>query len=160
MKKSLYLYILAALCSLFFTCAPSAATERLPYVEGWINGDIRVTVLDTVSGSRGTWAERDYRTADGVPFHAVWLDGAGCKSWDIKNTVISADDGPLGSGANYKTLIVAGENAEIEHHPIMGYSLSIKVGDLGVLTLESKISTEKELIDAGKMLIGKILQQN
>ena len=160
MKKTIYLYFLITLCTLFFSAPLSADAEKLPYMKGWINSDTRVTVLDTVSGNRGTWAERDYRTAEGVPFHAVWVDGAGSKGWDIKNTGISEDDGPLGTGATYKTLIVAGENAVIEHHPVIGYSLSVKAGTLGTLTLESKIATEKETIEAGETLIKKILQKN
>ncbi len=35
---------------------------------------------------------------------------------------ISADDGPLGTGASYKTLSVKGEKAILEHHPVTGYS--------------------------------------
>ncbi|NLD05846.1 MAG: hypothetical protein GX672_08150 [Synergistaceae bacterium] len=156
MKKITLLSL--ALLMLFFNISLSSAqvTDALPEIEGWINGELRKTEFDTVSGKRGFWLERDYRHTVGVPFHAVWMEGSGDKGWTPPEKEISADDGPLGTGASYKTLYVMGEKAILEHHPVTGYSLSVKVGKKGTLTLESIIATEEEMAAAAEVLVGRI----
>ena len=84
------------------------------------------------------------------------MEGSGDKGWTPPGNEISADDGPLGTGASYKTLSVKGEKAIIEHHPVTGYSLSVKVGKKGTLTLESLIATEEEMTAAAEVLVGRI----
>lgn len=156
MKKNIILSL--ALAMLFFNIHISWAqmTEALPEIPGWINGELRKTEFDTVSGKRGFWLERDYRNNAGVPFHAVWMEGSGDKGWTPPEKEISADDGPLGTGASYRTLSVKGEKAILEHHPVTGYSLSVKVGKKGTLTLESIISDGKEITAAAEILVGRI----
>lgn len=157
MKKILFVILilsLFALSSPFSACALEG-TEKLPDIEGWTCGEIRKTELDTVSGNRGNWLERDYRTASGLSLHAVWIDGSAVKGWDAGKKGIISNDGPLGSGAVYKTADVAGINAIFESHPITGASLSLKIGS-GVLTLESKLGEENEIINAAAAIIGKI----
>ncbi len=156
MKNKLLVYIAFITCTLLFPAFYSTAGEMLPDIDGWINCNTRVTQLDTVSGNRGTWLERDYRTTAGILVHAVWIDGAGDKGWNVSDKTISADDGAMGTGATYKTLTVSGEKAALEHHPVTGYSLFIKIGTLGTLTLESKIATEDEILRAGEALTKKI----
>ena len=156
MKKTIIFSL--ALLVLFFNISLSSAqmTDALPEIPGWINGELRKTEFDTVSGKRGFWLERDYRNNAGVPFHAVWMEGSGDKGWTPPGNEISADDGPLGTGASYKTLSVKGEKAIIEHHPVTGYSLSVKVGKKGTLTLESLIAAEEEMSAAAEVLVGRI----
>lgn len=156
MKKTIIFSL--ALLVLFLNISLSSAqmTDALPEITGWINGELRKTEFDTVSGKRGFWLERDYRNNAGVPFHAVWMEGSGDKGWTPPGNEISADDGPLGTGASYKTLSVKGEKAIIEHHPVTGYSLSVKVGKKGTLTLESLIATEEEMTAAAEVLAGRI----
>lgn len=156
MKKIIVLSF--ALLTLLFSISISSAqiTGALPEIEGWINGELRKTELDTVSGKRGFWLERDYRNTVGVPFHAVWMEGSGDKGWTPAEKEISADDGPLGTGASYKTLSIKGEKAILEHHPVTGYSLSVKVGKKGTLTIESIIASEEEMITAAEVLTGMI----
>ncbi len=156
MKKAIIFSL--ALLVLFFNISLSSAqmTDALPEIPGWIHGELRKTEFDTVSGKRGFWLERDYRNNAGVPFHAVWMEGSGDKGWTPPGNEISADDGPLGTGASYKTLSVKGEKAIIEHHPVTGYSLSVKVGKKGTLTLESLIATEEEMTAAAEVLVGRI----
>ncbi len=137
-----------------------AQSNTLPEMIGWINGDLRTTVFDTVSGKRGFWLERDYRNAVGVPFHAVWMEGSGEKGWLPPDKIVSADDGLLGSGSTYKTLFVAGQSSILEHHPITGFSLSVKTGKKGTLTLESNIASEEEITAAAEMLVTEILMLN
>lgn len=156
MKKTIIFSL--ALLVLFLNISLSSAqmTDALPEIPGWINGELRKTEFDTVSGKRGFWLERDYRNNAGVPFHAVWMEGSGDKGWTPPGNEISADDGPLGTGASYKTLSVKGEKAIIEHHPVTGYSLSVKVGKKGTLTLESLIAAEEEMTAAAEVLVGRI----
>ena len=156
MKKTIIFSL--ALLVLFLNISLSSAqmTDALPEIPGWINGELRKTEFDTVSGKRGFWLERDYRNNAGVPFHAVWMEGSGDKGWTPPGNEISADDGPLGTGASYKTLSVKGEKAIIEHHPVTGYSLSVKVGKKGTLTLESLIAAEEEMSAAAEVLVGRI----
>jgi hypothetical protein len=172
--------ILAILCLTIFSVAPAFAEnsaiptpqqqnigkapvkveygrhDKLPDMAGWMNGEARTTVLDTVSGNRGTWTERNYRTAQGVAVHAVWIDGAGAKGWSVSNNDLAADDGLIGTGATYKTISIAGVRASIDHHPITGYSLAAAFGD-GALTLESKLATEKEIISIAEDIIRKMM---
>ena len=156
MKKTIIFSL--ALLVLFLNISLSSAqmTDALPEIPGWINGELRKTEFDTVSGKRGFWLERDYRNNAGVPLHAVWMEGSGDKGWTPPGNEISADDGPLGTGASYKTLSVKGEKAIIEHHPVTGYSLSVKVGKKGTLTLESLIAAEEEMSAAAEVLVGRI----
>lgn len=156
MKKTIIFSL--ALLVLFLNISLSSAqmTDALPEIPGWINGELRKTEFDTVSGKRGFWLERDYRNNAGVPFHAVWMEGSGDKGWTPPGNEISADDGPLGTGASYKTLSVKGEKAILEHHPVTGYSLSVKVGKKGTLTLESLIAAEEEMSAAAEVLVGRI----
>ena len=156
MKKTIIFSL--ALLVLFLNISLSSAqmTDALPEITGWINGELRKTEFDTVSGKRGFWLEREYRNNAGAPFHAVWMEGSGDKGWTPAEKEISADDGPLGAGASYRTLSVKGEKAILEHHPVTGYSLSVKVGKKGTLTLESIIANEEEIIVAAGVLIGRI----
>ncbi len=133
-------------------------TDALPEIGGWINGELRKTVFDTVSGSRGYWLERDYRSSDGIPFHAVWMEGSGDKGWSPAEKPLSSDDGSLGSGATYRTFPILGQRSALEHHPVTGYSLSVKAEKKGTLTLESLIATEDEIISAAERLLAEILR--
>lgn len=146
MKKSSLTYLLLAF---FLSISPnSSEAAGLPEISGWQCGELTTTVFDTVSGNRGKWQERNYRTGDNARVHTVWIEGAGEKGWTPPAADISADDGLMGRGATYKTLTIAGEKALLEHHPITGYSLAVKIDKKGTLTLESLNASEKEIIDA------------
>ena len=103
MKKSTYRAIMLTMTLFLFQTAAAAQT-MLPGIQGWSAGELRETKFESVSGNHGTWLERDYRTAAGVPFHAVWIDGSGPKGWNTGKKEIAADDGAIGSGAHYKTI--------------------------------------------------------
>jgi len=148
--------IFAALALLVVYSIAAWAAPGLPDIEGWTNGKARVTELQTDFKNRGRWIERDYRTDGGVLVHAVWMEGSGERGWNVADGDISADDGPLGSGAVYRTIRAAGEKAILERHPVMGCSIAARVGTLGVLTLESKSATDEEMIQVAETLILKI----
>lgn len=71
--KKMSVLLFCIIMVLVFCSTVLAAT--LPDVPGWQNGEMRTTELKTVSGNRGIWIERDYRTAEGTFFHAVWMEG-------------------------------------------------------------------------------------
>ena len=155
--KKLMIIILAFIFSALTAAGALAQNiDALTEIDGWTNGELRKTEFDTVSGKRGFWLERDYRNTVGVPFRAVWMEGSGDKGWAPSDKEISADDGLLGSGAIYKTIAIKGEKAIIEHHPITGYSLSVKVGKKGTLTLESNVANEEEMISTAETFVNKI----
>ena len=154
MKKFTYRAIMLAM-TLFLLQSAAAAQTKLPDIQGWSAGEARETKLETVSGYQGTWIERDYRTVSGVPFHAVWIDGSGPKGWTTGKRNITANDGAIGSGAQYKTLSAAGYEAILETHPITGLALSVRMKE-GVLTLESLIASEEEAIAAAEAIINNI----
>ena len=154
MKKSTYRAIMLTMTLFLFQTAAAAQT-MLPDIQGWSAGEVRETKLETVSGYKGTWIERDYRTASGVPFHTVWIDGSGPKGWTTGKRNITANDGAIGSGAQYKTLSAAGYEAILETHPITGLALSVRMKE-GVLTLESALASEEEAIAAAETIINSI----
>ena len=159
MKKTTIL-LLSLFVILNITVSHATAGDALPEINGWMNGGLRKTEFDTVSGKRGFWLERSYRNTVGVPFRAVWMEGSGDKGWSPSDKAISADDGPLGSGATYRTVSVAGQKSVLEHHPVTGFSLSVKAGKKGTLTLESNIATEEEMISAAEILLTEILRED
>ena len=142
--------LILAIAAVLFFALPVFASAGLPDISGWQCGALRVTKLDTVSGNKGQWLERDYRTAAGAPFHAVWLDGAGEKNWNASPSPVVSD----GAGATYKTAEVSGCLAVIERHPVTGVSLAVKVDKLGTLTLESNnATTDDEALAAADAII-------
>lgn len=151
----LSLAVAAAMLCLAQTSVCAEDISRLPEISGWTCGEARVTQLDTISGNKGTWTERDYRTPNGTSFHSVLIEGSGAKGWNIPESV-SADDGMLGSGATYKTVTAAGHKAVFEHHPVTGSSLAVSTGPASVLTLESEHDSESDLIKAAETLIPAI----
>ena len=70
MKKTTIL-LLALFVILNITVSHATAGDALPEINGWMNGGLRKTEFDTVSGKRGFWLERSYRNTVGVPFGAV-----------------------------------------------------------------------------------------
>ncbi len=146
------LFLLSVISILLSSCVSAAPCITLPEVKGWYNGKMRVTELKTVSGNKGTWLERTYRTEKGVSIRAIWIDGSGDRGW-APESVTYADDGKWGTGAHYKTLQVAGNIALLDEHPVTGLSLAVKIKSKGTLTLESKSAEEGELCSAAEMIV-------
>ena len=131
--------------------ASQAFAAALPEVEGWTCGPLRETQLDTVSGHQGQWLEREYRTANGAKFLAVWMEGAGPKLWKPVTEV--GEGGETSGGESAEKISVAGRDALLESRPVLGLSLVVKLGKDGVLTLESQSSGKDELTRAAETLI-------
>ena len=103
------------------------------------------------AGYKGMWLERTYRTSGGTPFRAIWVEGAGAKGWEANE--MSSDDGEIWGGETSEKVTVAGHNAMLEYRPVVGYSLIVKIGKDGVLTLESQVATKDALTEAAGILI-------
>lgn len=141
---------------LIFSCAAFAADSgRLPEIKDWENGQLRTTELGAISGNKGTWLERTYKTKAGTPFRAVWVDGAAAKGWEPNE--MNSQGGEIWGGETFKNVTVGDKKAVLEYRPVVGYSLVIGFKD-GVLTLESQVASEKNLLAAAAELV-KNMQQ-
>ena len=153
LKKSIFLVIVSFLL-LSAGTAPAAEGPKLPEIAGWENGRLRTTELAALSGFKGTWLERTYRTNSGTPLRAIWIEGAGAKDWSINEA--SSDDGEIWGGETAEKAAVAGHKAILEYRPVVGYSLIVKIGKEGVLTLESQVATQKHLLEAAEILVSNM----
>lgn len=155
MRKFLTLTLLIVALAVMSTPTIAAEHSMLPEIKGWRCGELKQTKIDTVSGYRGQWLEREYRTNDGIPFHAIWIDGAGPKGWTVPDGPSGQDKGYLKPESTYKTLKVAGRRASFEQDPLIGSSLAIRLPD-GVLTLESLLASEPEAVRAAETILNII----
>lgn len=154
MKKLLIACFVMAACALALPA--SACGAELPEIAAWQNGELRTTNLETVSGNRGSWQEREYRTDLGARVYAIWIEGAGEKGWNAPGGDISADDGPIGNGATYRTVTVASEKGLLERHPTTGCSVAVKIAKMGTLTVESRYASESEILSAAETLVNEM----
>lgn len=142
-------FLLAAAIAAF--AASQAFAAALPEIDGWTCGPLRETQLDAVSGHHGQWLEREYRTANGAKFLAVWMEGAGPALWKPVTEV--SESGETSGGESAEKISVAGRDAMLESRPVLGLSLVVKLGKDGVLTLESQSADKDELARAAETLI-------
>lgn len=150
-------FISAIIFSLLLVTAGAAYAADgavLPEIKGWENGELRTTQMGALSGYKGKWEERTYRTNQGIPFRAIWVEGAGADKWDVNE--MSSDHGEIWGGETQKPMQIEGCSALLEYRPVVGYSLIIKVKKDAVLTLESQVSTEAALTAAGATLVKNI----
>lgn len=155
MKKRLIsvLFVLITLLTAGTAYASHNTAVKLPDINGWMNGKIQITSIETVSGYKGSWQERDYRDESGTPYHAVWIDGAGEKQWNIEKVDGIKNDGAIGSNSTYKTITILNNTAALEKHPVIGRSLTVKIKNKGTLTLESVIADDNEIIRTAELII-------
>lgn len=153
-KKILITSAAIAAASLIATYAACAAEQiNLPEISGWDNGELRVTELDAMSGHKGRWLERSYRTASGVPFRAILMEGSGAKGWELNERQYAG--GEVSGGETIEAIMVREHMAVVEYRPIIGYNLIVKIGD-AVLNLESQTADKRDLADAADILIKNI----
>lgn len=152
MKKFIAVISLILAAAFLSTASIAADIPTLPKIKGWKCGELKQTKFNTVSGYRGQWLEREYRTNEGVPIHAIWIDGAGPKGWEVPDENSNTHKGYMPPQATYKTLKVAGHRAAFEQDQMMGISLAIRLPN-GVLTLESLMATEAEAISAAEIIL-------
>ncbi len=145
-------FLLAAAVAALAASQAFAAT--LPEIDGWTCGPLRETQLDAVSGHHGQWLEREYRTANGAKFLAVWMEGAGPSLWQPVTEV--GESGETSGGESAEKISVAGRDAMLESRPVLGLSLVVKLVKDGVLTLESQSADRDELVRAAETLIAQM----
>jgi len=130
---------------------PTVGGLSLPEPGGWFASPPRRVVMRTPSGVQAVWTERLYRTPQGDPIQALWLEGPGTAGW-APPIGVSADDAPLGFGSRYSSVRVESLDAVLEEHPYLGNSLAIRLPS-GVLTLESRTLPAEALVEAAPLLL-------
>ena len=128
---------------------PPAAAGALPDIVGpWCGASVDVTPFKTASEDLGAWYNRVYtRSAPPGRVTAILMEGPGSGTLLVPQGTVSADDLPLGFGARYQTLDVAGRRAVLERHPLLGLVLAIDLGGNRTLTLESAGAAQEELVE-------------
>ena len=144
--------ILTAAAAMLF--AEAACAASLPEIDYWQNGIPRVTKLEALSGNKGTWSERDYRTASGTPLHAVLIQGSGAKGWQPRT--VDAQKGEISGGETAENLTVAGRPALLEYRPVVGRSITVLVDAENVLTLESAHAEKEEITEAAETIVNNM----
>ncbi|MGB4209486.1 MAG: hypothetical protein WBJ42_05035 [Thermovirgaceae bacterium] len=110
----------------------------LPDILGWDSGDLAAVEYETPTEQLGCRMEWLYkRQADNHSILVVWVRGPGTLWQGFPEGEISADDGPIGSGASYSTLDIGGHRAVLECHPLTGRALSVAVAPDFTLTFET-----------------------
>ena len=139
------------------SCIPIVAQAQnvtLPdAVEGFYTFPLRTVSIDTVSGKQGVWQSRNYRLQSGTLIKCQLIRGAAAKNWYLGSTESEQTDGVMGAGATYRTLQVLQFPALVESHPSLGVALAVKVSNDLVLSIESDLGSEAELIDSATKLL-------
>lgn len=145
-RLSLY-FCLAALL-LFLLPLPQSAAGPLPGAVGpWVGASEDVLPLKTASEDHGVWRNRVYiRNAPPARIEAILMEGPGPGTLRVPEGAVSADDFPIGFGARYGTLEVAGRRAILERQDLLGLALAVVLGPNRTLTLESRSTHLEELL--------------
>ena len=151
------IWLFHLVCLVFFigaTCAEADTTPSLPDIEGWQCGETRSVQLDAVSGNKGYWQEKDYRTDGGIPLKATMLWGAGPKFYNQPPAGVSNSAGQ----ATYEIVSIGGCKSTIERDPILGYSVAVNAFEKGFsLTVECGPHIDRtELLRSVEILLEKI----
>ena len=128
---------------------PPAAAGVLPDAVGpWHGASVDVTSFKTASEDLGAWHNRVYtRSAPPARVTAILMEGPGPGTLRVPQSTVSDDDLPVGFGARYQTLEVAGRRAVLERHPLLGLVLAVDLGGNRTLTLESSGASQEELAE-------------
>ena len=127
----------------------SASVSPLPDLVGpWLAESGDAIPFRTTSEDLGVWHNRIYtRSAPPGRIEAILMEGPGPGTLLVPRGMVSADDLPLGFGARYQTLDVAGHRAILERQDILGMALAIELGKDKTLTLESTGASQDELVE-------------
>ena len=131
----------AFLLALALMTAAGALDEGLclfPDITGWRGGETLWKELETLSEVMGYRSERLYRReADNHSIQVILLKGPGTLWQGLPKGEICADDGPVGSGATFRTLEAGGYRAVMEDHPLTGKALVVEMAPDSTLTFET-----------------------
>lgn len=113
-------------------------TISFPEIPGWNKGEVTTTELETPSGDQGSWSELTYsRETDRHSILVVVLKGPGTSWSGLPKGNVSAKDGPIGSGATYRTTTILNFPAVLEIHPLTGSSLVVTPSEDTTFTFEA-----------------------
>ncbi|MFP4481847.1 MAG: hypothetical protein ACLFN0_03525 [Thermovirgaceae bacterium] len=145
------------LCLSILTCVQTTSAntpERtLPDIPGWTGDNAETRTLLSEKEEEGRMTERSYRK-NGRPelVRAIMLEGPGTEWLSFPKNHPEGSDGPAGTGATYKTLEILGKDAILENHPVLGYSLAVRLDTESTLTIETK-AEETLLLDFARNLL-------
>ncbi len=136
-------FVLTALfVCLFFstdTLSANAPGRTLPDIPGWTGTVVEAKALSSAKQEEGRMLERSYKKTDRPErIRVILLEGPGTAWLSFPKTFSEGVDGPVGTGATYLPLEISGKAAVLEHHPVLGYSLAIRLGPEATLTFETK----------------------
>ena len=131
----------AFLLALSLMTEAGALDEELrlfPDITGWRGGETLSMELEAPSQVMGSRSERLYRReTDNHTIQVIMLKGPGTLWQGLPKGEISADDGPIGSGATFRTLEAGGYRAVMEDHPLTGKALVVEMAPDSTLTFET-----------------------
>ncbi|MGC9371827.1 MAG: hypothetical protein ACP5DY_00745 [Thermovirgaceae bacterium] len=127
---------------LFFSTNPLSADtpgRTLPDVPGWTGTVVETRTLSSAKQEEGRMAERSYKKTDRPErVRVILLEGPGTEWLSFPKTHTEGTDGPVGTGATYIPLDISGKSAVLERHPVLGYSLAVRLDPETTLTIETK----------------------
>jgi hypothetical protein len=141
-SKSAFCVLTGLFVYLFFSTSPLSAEtpgRPLPDVPGWTGTVAKTRIFTSAEQEEGQMTERTYRRTDRPErVTAILLQGPGTAWLSFPKNCAEGKDGPLGTGATYLTLEISGKAAVLEHHPVLGYSLAVRLDPETTLTVETK----------------------
>lgn len=147
-------FCLACLCLSLLLASPGTAGPLPDAVGPWRGASEDILPLKTASEDLGCWYNRVYtRSAPLARVEAILMEGAGPGTLRVPEGSVSADDFPIGFGARYRTIDIAGYRAILERQDLLGTVLAVALGPDRTLTLESAGASQEELAEFAKALI-------
>ena len=136
-------------------CPPSTAAGPLPDAVGsWYAESGDAIPFKTALEDLCAWYNRVHmRSAPPGRVTAILMEGPGPGTLLVPQGTVSADDLPLGFGARYQTLDIAGRRAVLEQQDILGTALAIELGKDKTLTLESAGASQEELVELAEGIL-------
>ncbi len=131
---SLFIAMAIPLVSWAFPADPPAPGD----IPGWNSGEIIITTLETSSENLGYWVERSYsRQTDGHSVNVIIMKGPGTVWRGLPDGTVSADDGPAGSGATYRSVRIGPHKGVMEWHPLTGRVIVVELAPGLTATFET-----------------------
>ena len=154
------IFICAGVSGLRPAAGASAPTVMPDAVGIWRAGPEDATRFRTASEDLGRWTRRVYaREAPVGQIEVNLMEGSGPGRFRAPEGDAEGLDGPLGSGAAYRGLEVAGRRAVLEAYPHMPLALAVAVSADATLTLESASASEAELAGMAGAILEALTRQ-
>lgn len=153
-NRTTFTFTLFFIIAIFTSVTPSfAITTIVPNIPDWIVLNKKTRTIETVSGTHGTFMEFDLSNSQKQKLHVFWIQGLGEKQWKVSSDTNSSDKNITDKKTSFKFLTIQNNPAQLEYDNLLGYSLTIKIEDLGTLTLETRDIHEKDLLKLASKII-------